>query len=36
MALARGVPLSSDNSDNVMLIRMFDIVRVLLCVSTKE
>ena len=34
MALAGGVPLSSDNSDKVMLIGMFDIVRVLLCVAT--
>ena len=32
----RGVSLSSDNSDKVMLMGMFDIGRVILCVATKE
>ena len=36
MALTGGVPLSSDNSIDVMLIGMLDIGRVILCVATKE
>jgi len=36
MALARGVPLSSNNSNEVMLMGMLDIGRVILCVATKE
>jgi len=32
----RGIPLSSDNSDKVMLMGMLDIGRVILCVATKE